>query len=33
MKALIDDYHAAINLRSIVYMDNEPLHFLEAFSG
>ena len=33
MKAIIDDSHAVINLRSIIFMDNEPLHFMEAFSG
>ena len=28
MKALIDNGTGAINLRSIIQMDNEPLHFL-----
>ena len=33
MKALIDNGTGAINLRSIIQMDNEPLHFLQAFQG
>ena len=33
MKALIDNQSGAINLRSIILMDNEPLHFLQAFQG
>jgi len=28
MKALIDDNNGAVNLRSIILMDNEPMHFL-----
>lgn len=28
MRSLVDDAKAAVNMRSIILMDNEPLHFL-----
>jgi hypothetical protein len=33
LRALVDDNSGAISLKSIVSMDNEPMHFLQAFHG
>ncbi|CDW90641.1 UNKNOWN [Stylonychia lemnae] len=33
LRALVDDDSGAINLRSIIKMDHEPMHFLQAFQG